>query len=308
MVISILIPVKDEEKNIQPLIERLEKVSDEMKETFKLIFIDDGSKDNTAAEIRYAQSKVDMPIVLVRLRKNYGKSTALHHGMKEIATTGYVLNMDGDLEDQPEMIPKLLKKIQKEGYDCVVGWRYARKHSFQKRIFSKFFNKLSSILSGLDIHDANCGFKLMTVEAAKSLDLHGELHRYIPNLLHNNGFKIGEEKVEHANRIHGKSKYGMFRIVVGFIDLLSVTFLTRYGDKPSQFFSLAGLGSIGLSIFAEGITLYRRIVLHHPIEIMGTTTALLFTTGILFIFFGLVSELMITRKGDKEYQVKEVEE
>jgi glycosyltransferase involved in cell wall biosynthesis len=249
-----------------------------------------------------------MLIIMVRMRKNYGKSTALHHGMKKIGTVGYVLHMDGDLEDQPEMIPRLLKKIEKEGYDCVVGWRYGRKHSFQKKIFSKFFNKLSNMLSGLDIHDANSGFKLMTVEAAKSLDLHGELHRYIPHLLHNNGFKVGEEKVEHANRIHGKSKYGMFRIVIGFIDLLSVTFLTKYGDKPSQFFSLAGLGSIGLSILTEGITLYRRLVLHHPIEIMGTTTALLFTTGILCIFFGLIAELMIIRKGDKDYKVKEVKE
>jgi len=297
--ISIIIPVKDEELNVIPL---AKSIKESLQYKHELLFIDDGSIDTT-----YKKLNLIKGIKIIKLRKNFGKSTALMHGIK-LAKGEYVLMMDGDGEDKPEEINKLYNTLISSNYDCIVGWRKHRKHSFSKKLFSKFFNYLSSSLTKLKIHDANCGFKIMTKKAANSLELRGELHRYIPIILHSKGFKIGEHIVKHEKRKYGKTKYGVFRLFSGFIDLLTVLFLTRYSKKPSHFFSMVGFLFLILSIFTESITLYRKFILTEYIEIVGTTTALFFITSIFFIFFGLLSELIISNKNNIEYQIKEVVE
>lgn len=296
--ISIIVPVKNEEKNVTELHSLLKKNLRDFK--YQLIFIDDGSTDGTYKELQKLKD-----ITLLKLRKNYGKSTALMHGIKH-AKGDLILMMDGDLEDKPDQIGKFVVELWK-GYDCVVGWRKHRKHTAAKRTFSKIFNTLSVYLSGLKIHDANCGFKLMTKTAADSLDLHGELHRYIPVLLHNNGFKVSEVVVEHADRKHGVTKYGAFRIIVGFIDLITVTFLTKYSQRPSQLFSLIGFGFVGLSGITGLLALYRWIM-HGPTITSITLMSLFFISGLIIIMFGLIAELMISKRNGNGYQIEEVQE
>lgn len=294
--ISVIIPVKNEEKSVSELYKELEYNLQVV--PHELIFIDDGSTDNTYEELKKIKG-----IKIIKLRKNYGKSTALMHGIKE-SKGEMILMMDGDLEDRPDQFAKFATKSW-DGYDCVVGWRKNRKHTFAKRTFSKIFNALSVKLSGLNIHDANCGYKYMTRDAALSLDLYGELHRYIPVLLHDKGFKVTEVVVEHADRKYGKTKYGSFRILVGFIDLITVTFLTKYGERPSQLFSLIGFGLFTLTGISAALALYRWIV-NGPTITSLILTSLFFTSGLIMIIFGLIGELIIKRKNGVQYQVEEV--
>ncbi|MDP2750376.1 MAG: glycosyltransferase family 2 protein, partial [Nanoarchaeota archaeon] len=246
--------------------------------------------DDTLREIK------KLPVKYVSFRINKGKAEALMSGFAK-ATGGIIITMDGDLQDNPAEIPNFIKKIN-EGYDLVSGWKKDRKDPFHKTIPSKVFNSLTSKISGIKLHDFNCGFKAYTKEAAKSVRIYGELHRYIPFLLHSQGFKIAEMPVNHRPRIHGKSKYGTSRILKGFLDLISIKFISTFGKRPLHFFGTVGfilmaIGSLGiftllfLNVFF-GLNLLRASLILSMLSLM---------VGIQLLAIGLLGEMMINLNG-----------
>ena len=219
MKLSIIIPAYNEEDNILPLYKEILK-NIPKKYSYEIIFIDDGSTDSTLKNIKAIKDK---NIKSISFRKNFGKAEGLNTGFKE-ATGDIIITMDADLQDNPKEIPNFIKKIN-EGYDLVSGWKYNRLDPLGKRVPSKLFNKLTRILTRVNLHDFNCGFKAYKKEVAKSLKLYGEMHRYIPAMASWQGFKVGEIKVDHRERVHGVSKYGWERLIKGLLDLCTITFL-----------------------------------------------------------------------------------
>ncbi len=235
--LSVVIPVLNEGINIPELYSNLKKVLDNLNLGYEIFFIDDGSTDNTYNIIDELHKK-DEYVKLIQFRKNFGKARALSMGFKH-AKGDIVITMDGDLQDDPEEIPNFINKIN-EGYDVVVGWRFWRKDRITKKLISKIFNKLTESLTEIGIHDFNCGFKAYRKEVTKNIEIYGELHRYTPVLANWKGFRIGEIKVKHHARKHGKLKYGSSRLVKGFLDLLTVKFLMSFTKKPLHLFGTLG--------------------------------------------------------------------
>ncbi len=289
MKLSIIIPVYNEQDNVLPLYNKLKSI---LKYDHELIFIDDGSKDNTHEILRNIQKK-DPKLKIIKFRNNLGKSEALSKGFKH-AKGDIIITMDGDLQDDPEEIPRFIEKI-KEGYDLVVGWKYKRQDPLSKTIPSKFFNLLIRILTGVKIHDSNCCFKAYKKEVVKNLKIYGELHRYIPSLVHWKGFKVTEIKVKHHKRLHGKSKYGFSRLLKGFLDLLTIKFLIKYSKKPLHFFGSIGIISFLLGILISLYLVYEKYLLNinigsRPMLILGV---LLLIIGVQFICLGLLGEMIL---------------
>jgi glycosyltransferase involved in cell wall biosynthesis len=247
-------------------------------------------------------------VKIIRFRRNYGKSAALSVGFAK-AEGEIIITMDADLQDDPNEIPNLINEIKK-GYDLVSGWKKKRFDPLSKTIPSRFFNFITSIITGIKIHDFNCGLKAYRKEVAKEVEIYGELHRYIPVLAHWLGYKIGEIPVQHHGRKYGKTKFGMGRFWKGFLDLLTVIFTTRYMQRPLHLFGFWGLAFflIGFVVdlylvylkFSEGMALSNR-----PLFVGGV---LLIIVGIQFISIGLIGELVTkTRKfTDKEYSIREI--
>ena len=289
MKLSIIIPVYNEQDNVLPLYNKLKSI---LKYDHELIFIDDGSRDNTHEILRNIQKK-DPKLKIIKFRNNLGKSEALSKGFKH-AKGDIIITMDGDLQDDPEEIPRFIEKI-KEGYDLVVGWKYKRQDPLSKTIPSKFFNLLIRILTGVKIHDSNCCFKAYKKEVVKNLKIYGELHRYIPSLVHWKGFKVTEIKVKHHKRLHGKSKYGFSRLLKGFLDLLTIKFLIKYSKKPLHFFGSIGIISFLLGILISLYLVYEKYLLNinigsRPMLILGV---LLLIIGVQFICLGLLGEMIL---------------
>ena len=299
MKLSIVIPVYNERQNIEPLAKELFAVLDPKDE---VIFIDDCSTDGSYEALKEIARKRPN-VVVAGFRRNYGKSAALMEGFSR-AKGSIVITMDADLQDDPKEIPKFVAKLN-EGFDLVSGWKFSRQDPFTRRFPSRVFNWLTRALTHIPLHDANCGFKAYTKEAAKAVKIQGELHRYIPSLLAWQGFTMAEIKINHRRRLHGTSKFGTDRLVRGFLDLLTVKFLTTYGRRPLHFF-----GPIWLVMFVVGgaisaILAYDRLVLGQaiggrPLLLLGV---LLLVLGVQFFSLGFIGEL-ISRATEEKRELK----
>ena len=299
--ISVVIPLYNEEESLKELSFGLEKVFDFLKCNYEVIFIDDGSTDNSFARIKDINRK-NQKFHCIKLRRNYGKSAALAKGFKA-AKGNIVITMDADLQDDPEEIPDLIKVLN-SGFDLVSGWKKIRYDPFIKKHTSKFFNYFTSKLSGIKIHDFNCGLKAYKKDVVKSLNIYGEMHRYIPAIAHLSGFKVTEKTVKHHARKYGVTKFGASRFVNGFLDLLTVVFTNKYMKRPLHFF-----GSIGIiSSFAGFVVSLYLIILKffegkplsdRPLFLIGI---FLIIVGVQFMSLGLIAE-MITKTNIKDDDV-----
>lgn len=291
--LSIVIPLCDEMATLEPLFEKIESALEEHGlADFEVIFVDDGSTDDSWAVLRRLKDKYPDRIRALRFRRNHGKAAALSAGFQE-ARGQAIVTMDADLQDEPEEIPCFLEKLD-EGYDCVSGWKQLRKDPLGKTLPSRVFNTATRITSGVDLHDFNCGFKAYKAEAVRRLDLYGELHRYIPVLLAAEGFTTTEIPVRHHRRTHGASKYGWKRLFKGGLDLMTVVVLTRYLKRPGHFFGGLGLLSGLLGFFTLNWLTIDKLIFGNPIGqrpllILGS---LLIILSVQLISTGLLGELV----------------
>lgn len=253
MNLSIVIPLKDEAESLPELCAWIEKVITAEQLSYEIILVDDGSTDDSWRVIQQLRSN-NSNIKGIRFQRNYGKSAALNEGFKTTAGD-VVITMDADLQDSPDEIPELYNMITKEGYHLVSGWKKKRyDNTLTKNIPSKFFNAATRSMSGIKLHDFNCGLKAYSGKVVKSIEVYGEMHRYIPVLAKWAGFrKIGEKVVEHRKRKYGVTKFGWSRFINGFLDLTTITFVGRFGKRPMHFFGLWGtisfLIGLGISIY-----------------------------------------------------------
>lgn len=296
--ISVIIPVFNEAESILPLIERLFPVLEPFRH-FEIIFVNDGSSDRTKEILEKFYEEYPNLIKTIHLRTNCGKSIALQTGFEE-ASGKLVVMMDGDLQDKPEEIPKLIQHLEENKFDVVTGWKFRRFDPISKTLPSHFYNFVLRKFSGLNIHDFNCGLKVMRRECLKELRLYGQLHRFILVLLAEQGFKVGECKVEHAPRKYGCSKFKSRRLYEGLMDFLTIIFVTRYLHSPLHFFGFYGVVCFIVSFFytlffAVGhvVSLVKSLpqwhLAEHPVWVLGP---ILFLIGVIFIFFGLIGELI----------------
>jgi len=309
-VISVVVPLRDEEQSVEPLLEELAGALEPLGETWEVVFVDDGSTDGTFARLSRLHDVHDN-VRVVRLRRNFGKAAALAAGFAESAGE-IVVTIDGDLQDDPGEIPRLLAKLD-EGFDLVSGWKAHRRDPLSRRVLSRVFNTVAGRMSGIHLHDMNCGLKAYRAEVVHGLRLYGELHRYIPVLAHYRGFRIAEVAVNHRQREHGRSRYGVERYLRGFLDLLTVTFVGRYRHRPLHLF-----GGLGLALLAGGtaILVYLTVVKIGGAAIGGrpllTLGVLLIVVGMQFLSLGLLTELITThneeRWGERERAGQVVDE
>ncbi len=297
--VSVVIPAYNEAENLLVLCEEILEVMKNITNNYEIIIADDGSNDGTFEAIKKLHERNDH-IIGIQLRANFGKASALKTGFQE-AKGNIIITMDADLQDDPKEIPKFIAKI-KEGYDIVSGWKQNRKDSFIKNTSSKLFNFTTSLFSKIKLHDFNSGYKAYKSGAAKNLDLYGELHRYIPVIAHNQGYRISEIPVHHRKRKYGKSKYGPIRFLNGFLDLLTVMVLTKYFKRPAHFFG--GLGIFALtSGFIIGIYItylkfsFGNIQGRLPLFIAGI---LLIMVGVQLISLGLIGEMFVKISGKND--------
>lgn len=302
--ISIVIPLFNEEESIIPLSHELRKALSRININYEVILIDDGSTDSSLKNLKEV-TRTDNRFRFISFRKNYGKSAALHVGFKA-ATGDAVVTMDADLQDDPHEIHNLLKKLE-EGFDLCSGWKKKRQDPFVKKISSKFFNYVTQIISGIKIHDFNCGLKAYKKEVVENVRVYGELHRYIPVLAKWQGYSVTEIPVMHHPRRYGKTKFGISRFFKGFIDLVTVTFVTRYIKRPMHFFgflgalsSLIGIGILGYLtvLWIQGYPLSNR-----PMIFLGM---LLIIVGVQLFAVGLLGEVIVhNAMDDREYVIKD---
>ena len=250
MQISVVVPLFNEEESLPELAAWIQRVMNGRDYSYEIIFIDDGSRDGSWKVIRELSGS-DAAVKGIKFRRNYGKSAALNEGFR-VATGDVVITMDADLQDSPDEIPALYDLISMEGFDLVSGWKRKRHDPASKRLPSRLFNHVTSLMSGIAIHDFNCGLKAYKREVVKNIEVYGEMHRYIPLLAKWAGFtKIGEKEVIHYPRKYGVTKFGWERFINGFLDLLSIIFVARFGKRPMHLFGTLGL----LSFFAGFIIL-----------------------------------------------------
>lgn len=239
MDISVVIPIFNEEDSLPELAGRIRQVMMENRFSYEILFIDDGSKDGSWKTIEELTAS-DPAIKAIKFRRNYGKTAALNVGF-DAASGDVVITMDADLQDSPEEIPELYRMVKEEGYDLVSGWKKKRHDPPSKTVPTKLFNWSTRRMSGIKLHDFNCGLKAYKTEVVKSIDLHGEMHRYIPVIAKWAGFNhIGEKVVLHQKRKYGRSKYGLDRFFKGYLDLITISFIVRFGKRPMHFFGLWG--------------------------------------------------------------------
>ncbi len=306
IVISVVIPLYNEEASIEELGTKLESVLAPLtKNRYEVIFVDDGSTDNSRNKIRELHRRNNR-FHCISFRRNYGKSAALAVGF-QAARGRYVVTMDADLQDDPEEIPNLIKKLN-EGYDLVSGWKKKRYDPITKTLPSKLFNFVTSLVSGIRLHDFNCGLKAYRNIVVKRLNVYGEMHRYLPVLAHWDGFKVTEIPVRHHPRKYGKSKFGSGRFIKGFLDLLTVMITTRYMQRPLHFFGTIGtlitlLGFvINLYLIVEWL-LGKTYLSNRPLLLFGIT---LIIFGVQLISIGLLGEMNIKSKAEKiNYNIRD---
>ena len=239
MDISVVIPLLNEEESLKELYDWIKRVVNANALSCEIIFVDDGSRDNSW-EVIEALGRSDLNVKGIRFRRNYGKAAALNVGF-QAASGDVVITMDADLQDSPDEIPELVRMIREEGYDLVSGWKKKRYDPITKTVPTRFYNWTTRRMSGIRLHDFNCGLKAYKNRVVKSIEVYGEMHRYIPVIAKWAGFnKIGEKVVHHQKRKYGVTKYGLDRFLKGYLDLLTITFTARFGKRPMHFFGLWG--------------------------------------------------------------------
>jgi glycosyltransferase involved in cell wall biosynthesis len=305
MLISVVIPLKNEEENVSKLHEEVVGVFEREKLEGEFIFIDDGSTDGTLMELKKLK-----PIKIISFRRNFGQTAAMDAGIKE-ASGNLIVTMDGDLQNDPTDIPKLIKKLN-QGYDVVSGWRKKRQDSFSKKFFSRGANFLRGILIKDGIQDSGCSLKIYRKECFEDLDLYGEMHRFIPATLKIKGFRIGEVVVNHRPRVAGLTKYNFKRAFKGFLDMLSVWFWRKFSSRPLHLFGFMGLVSLLVGSALLIWMFVERVFLGGPIgnRIWPVIGIFLFFIGIQFLIFGLLADIMIKTfhrtKNERPYSIKEI--
>jgi len=308
--LSVVIPVYNEAENLEPLYQELAVQCPELGRTYEILFIDDGSKDDSFAVLKGIQKR-DKKVKVIRFRKNFGQTAAMSAGF-DYARGDIIITLDADLQNDPKDFPLLLSKIE-EGYDIVAGWRKRRFDKFlTRRLPSVMANWLISRITGVKLHDYGCTLKAFRYEVVKSIKLYGELHRFIPAIASNIGVSIAEVPVNHRPRIHGKSKYTILRAVKVVLDIITVKFLLSYSTKPLQIFGLCGLISGGIGGILLLVLGYQRLILrvsmaNRPLLLLSILLTIL---GIQFITLGLLAEIMVRAyheaAGKTTYFVREV--
>lgn len=303
--ISVIIPAFNEIGSLPELMDQLRKALHIYKK-WEILFVDDGSTDGST-EFLNDLSRKDENVTLIQFHRNYGKSAALAEGFKR-AKGEFLITMDADLQDDPAEIPNLMKKLE-EGFDLVSGWKKKRKDPISKRFPSKIFNYVTRIMTGVKIHDFNCGLKIYRKAVIKTLDLYGGRHRYIPALAGHYKFRISEIQVNHRSRIHGVTKYGGSRLFHGFFDLISIIFMNRYTQQPLHLFGFFGLFCGLASLTVELYVIGRKIFFGHSfyehlaLMLFG---AMLFILGLWFFSIGLIAEMITRGAQEKESRVKQI--
>ena len=295
--ISIVIPVHNEERSVALLLDEIASALQPLEQPWEAVFVDDGSEDGTFGALTRLHAAT-ANVRVVRLRRNFGKAAALQAGF-EAAAGDVVVTIDGDLQDDPAEIPRLLAKLD-EGFDLVSGWKTRRRDPLSRRLLSRIFNVVTGRLSGLRLHDLNCGLKAYRAEVVRGLRIYGELHRFIPVLAHYRGFRVAVLPVNHRPREHGRSRYGVERYLRGFLDLLTVTFMGRYRHRPLHLFGgfglvLGGAGSLVL-LYLTVVKLAGEAIGHRPLLTLGV---LLVVVGMQFLSLGLLSELITSHHEER---------
>lgn len=305
--ISIVIPLFNEEESLPELVAWIERVCVEHSYTHEVILIDDGSSDNSWEIIKQLSLEYST-IKAIKFQRNYGKSPALHEGFKA-ASGNVVITMDADLQDSPDEIPGLYNMITQDGYDLVSGWKKVRyDNAVTKNLPSKLYNAVNRWFSGLKLHDMNCGLKAYRRKVVKSIEVYGEMHRFIPVLAKHAGFKkIGEKVVQHRPRKYGVSKFGWERFINGFLDLLSIQFVSRFGKKPMHLF-----GTLGSFTFLAGFIFIIWLIIdklsnsvpltNKPAFYIALTTMIM---GTLFFLTGFIAELVVRNAADRNVYLTE---
>ena len=311
--ISVVIPVFNEEESLPELTNWISRVMHDHGFSYEVIFVNDGSSD-TSWEVIQDLAEQSNSIKGINFTRNYGKSAALDAGFKK-ASGEVVITMDSDLQDSPDEIPGLFHMIKNEGFDVVSGWKKERHDPISKTIPSRFFNGVTRWISGIKLHDFNCGLKAYRLKVVKNIQIYGEMHRYIPLLAKWNGFaKIGEKVVQHQSRKYGVSKFGLERFLNGFLDLISVSFVHRYKKKPMHFFGLLGTLSfltgflitcwlIFQKIYGLSQGLKVREIVDQPLFFLALVALII---GVQLFVTGFIAELMTSNQAkDTEYKIGE---
>ena len=304
--LSVVVPLYNEEESLPELVAWIDRVAQQNKLSYEVIMVDDGSSDDSWAVVE--QLKERYPAIKgIRFARNYGKSAALYCGFDE-AEGEVVFTMDADLQDSPDEIPEMRRMILEEGYDLVSGWKKKRYDPAGKRLPSKFFNWTARIVSGIKLHDFNCGLKAYRRRVIKSIEVYGEMHRYSPILAKHAGYKkIGEKVVKHSERKYGVSKFGMERMVKGYLDLISVSFMSHFGRSPMYFFGSLGtimflLGGgttvwvIAAKLYKQAMGLPLRAVTDQPLFFVAILAVIL---GVQLFLAGFLGELINRRSSDR---------
>jgi dolichol-phosphate mannosyltransferase len=297
-VLSVVVPVFNEERTVELLFDEVRAALEPLEHEWEVVFVDDGSADGSFAALTRLHAREPARVRVVRLRRNFGKSAALAAGFRQ-ARGDLIATLDADGQDDPAEIPRLLAKLD-EGFDLVSGWKTRRRDRWTRRFLSHVFNLVTGRISGVRLHDMNCGLKAYRADVVKGLALYGELHRFIPVLAHYRGYRVAEIPVNHRPREHGRSRYGLERYLRGFFDLITVTFMGRYRYRPLHLF-----GGLGLALGAVGfaVCLYLTILWftgeaigHRPLLTLGV---LLVVVGMQFLSLGLIGELVTSHHEER---------
>lgn len=291
--LSIIIPAYNEEGNIGPLYREVKDVLEGMQRSYEIIFVDDGSGDQTFQTLKSVRQQ-DPAVKVIRFKKNFGQSAALQAGF-DYAAGALIVTLDADLQNDPHDIPALTDKLEKDDLDVVCGWRYTRRDSSSKKFFSKLANRLRKSFTGETIHDSGCTLRIYRYKCVKDLELYGELHRYIPAILLWKGYSIGELPVNHRERASGTTKYSWKRIMNGFLDLLVVAFWQKYSVRPMHIFGGFGFLLVLAGIIIMGDLLFERTFYHiglteRPLFFVGS---FLFIVGIQFLALGILADILL---------------
>ena len=303
--ISVVVPLYNEEESLPELVAWIDRVAKANNLTYEVIMVDDGSTDSSWSVVERLKS--DYPAIRgISFVRNYGKSAALYCGF-DMAEGEVVITMDADLQDSPDEIPELRRMILEDGYDLVSGWKRKRYDPIGKRWPSKFFNLTARIMSGIKLHDFNCGLKAYRRKVVKSIEVYGEMHRYIPILAKHAGFKrIGEKIVEHHERKYGKSKFGLERMVKGYLDLISVSFMSHFGRSPMYIFGGLGTVMFLLGFVAVAWIIVDKFVSGHPLtnQPLFYLSLVAIVLGVQLFLAGFLGELINRRSSDRNsYQI-----